>query len=77
MFGFGRFDGILGEVRGDIEAARTRDPAARDVGQFEILAMAKATPDTKNPLECLSVIHESQLTARRILIRAIFQPRRV
>jgi serine O-acetyltransferase len=38
MFGFGRFDRIVGEVRRDIEAARTRDPAARDVGPLEILA---------------------------------------
>jgi serine O-acetyltransferase len=38
MFGFGRFDGIAGEVQRDIEAARSRDPAARGVGRFEILA---------------------------------------
>jgi serine O-acetyltransferase len=38
MFGSGRFDRILGEVRRDIEAARTRDPAARDVSPLEILA---------------------------------------
>jgi serine O-acetyltransferase len=38
MFGFGRFDGIVGEVRRDIAAARSRDPAARDVGPLEILA---------------------------------------
>jgi len=38
MFGFGRFDRIVGEVRRDIEAARSRDPAARDVGPLEILA---------------------------------------
>jgi serine O-acetyltransferase len=38
MFGFGRFNCIVGEVRRDIEAARTRDPAARDVGRLEVLA---------------------------------------
>jgi serine O-acetyltransferase len=38
MFGFGRFDRIVGEVRRDIAAARSRDPAARDVGPLEILA---------------------------------------
>jgi serine O-acetyltransferase len=39
MFGFGRFDRIVGEVRRDIDAARSRDPAARDVGPLEILAV--------------------------------------
>jgi len=29
---------VLKEVRRDVQAARTRDPAARDVGQLEILA---------------------------------------
>ncbi len=38
MFGFGRFDRMVGEVRRDIAAARSRDPAARDVGPLEILA---------------------------------------
>jgi len=38
MFGFGRFDRIVGEVRLDIAAARSRDPAAREVGPLEILA---------------------------------------
>ena len=38
MFGFERFDPIVGEVRRDIEAARSRDPATRDVGPLEILA---------------------------------------
>src|SRR6516225_3597198 len=38
MFGFGRFDGIVAEVRRDVAAARSRDPAARDVGPLEILA---------------------------------------
>jgi serine O-acetyltransferase len=38
MFRFGRFDRIVGEVRHDIEAARSRDPAARGVGRVEILA---------------------------------------
>ena len=32
------FRRILGEIRRDIAAARTRDPAARDVGPLEILA---------------------------------------
>jgi serine O-acetyltransferase len=38
MLGFGLIGRILAEVRGDIGAARTRDPAARDVGPLEILA---------------------------------------
>jgi serine O-acetyltransferase len=29
---------IVGELRRDLQAARTRDPAARDVGQLELLA---------------------------------------
>ena len=32
---FGR---VLCELRRDLQAARTRDPAARDVGQLELLA---------------------------------------
>jgi serine O-acetyltransferase len=38
MFGLGLLGRILGEVRYDIAAARSRDPAARDVGPAEILA---------------------------------------
>jgi serine O-acetyltransferase len=38
MLGFGLIGRILAEVRGDIVAARSRDPAARDVGPLEILA---------------------------------------
>src|SRR6201984_1654920 len=38
MFGFERPGRIVGEVRRDIDAARSRDPAARDVGTLEILA---------------------------------------
>jgi len=38
MFCFGRLDRIAGEVRRDIDAARSRDPAARGVGPLEILA---------------------------------------
>ena len=37
MFGFGRVHRIAGEVQRDIAAARSRDPAARDVGPLEIL----------------------------------------
>ena len=37
MFGFARLRRIVGEVRRDIAAARSRDPAARDVGPLEIL----------------------------------------
>lgn len=37
MLGFGLIGRIVGEVRRDITAARTRDPAARDVGPLEIL----------------------------------------
>lgn len=37
MFGFARLRPIVGEVRRDIAAARSRDPAARDVGPLEIL----------------------------------------
>jgi serine O-acetyltransferase len=39
MFGFGRLPRIATEVRRDIAAARSRDPAARDVGRLEILAV--------------------------------------
>src|ERR1700733_2546305 len=38
MFGFGLITRVLGEVRRDIRAARSRDPAARGVGPLEILA---------------------------------------
>src|SRR3984885_10576187 len=38
MLGFGLMGRILAEVRRDIAAARSRDPAARDVGPVEILA---------------------------------------
>jgi serine O-acetyltransferase len=38
MFGNGLIARILAEVRQDLAAARTRDPAARGVGGFEILA---------------------------------------
>ena len=38
MLGFGLIGRILAEVRRDIAAARSRDPAARDVGPLEILA---------------------------------------
>jgi serine O-acetyltransferase len=38
MFGFGLINRVLGEVRRDIRAARSRDPAARGVGPLEILA---------------------------------------
>ena len=37
MFGSARLRPIVGEVRRDIAAARSRDPAARDVGPLEIL----------------------------------------
>jgi serine O-acetyltransferase len=37
MAGF-EFARVVKEVRRDVQAARTRDPAARDVGQLEILA---------------------------------------
>jgi serine O-acetyltransferase len=38
MLGFGLIGGVAAEVRQDIAAARTRDPAARGVGTLEILA---------------------------------------
>ena len=38
MFGLGTLARVAGEVRRDVEAARERDPAARDVGPGEILA---------------------------------------
>jgi serine O-acetyltransferase len=38
MFGFGPVGRTLVEVRRDIDAARSRDPAARGVGPLEILA---------------------------------------
>ena len=38
MPGFGTFAGVVKEVRRDVLAARDRDPAARGVGQAEILA---------------------------------------
>jgi serine O-acetyltransferase len=38
MLGFGLIAGVAAEVRRDIAAARIRDPAARGVGWFEILA---------------------------------------
>jgi serine O-acetyltransferase len=38
MLGFGLIGRVAAEVRRDIAAARTRDPAARGVGWFEILA---------------------------------------
>src|SRR5690349_286079 len=38
MVGFGLIGRITAEVRRDIAAARTRDPAARSVGSLEILA---------------------------------------
>ncbi len=38
MPGFGAFAGVAKEVRRDLHAARDRDPAARGVGQAELLA---------------------------------------
>ena len=38
MLGMGTFARVAGELRRDVVAARDRDPAARDVGQLEILA---------------------------------------
>src|SRR5471032_2393759 len=38
MPGFGAFAQVAHELRRDVAAARTRDPAARGVGQVEILA---------------------------------------
>jgi serine O-acetyltransferase len=38
MPGLGPFRRILAELRSDVAAIKTRDPAARDVGTFEILA---------------------------------------
>jgi serine O-acetyltransferase len=37
MFGLGTFTRVVSEVRADLTAALERDPAARDVGRFEIL----------------------------------------
>jgi serine O-acetyltransferase len=39
MFGLSTMARIAGEVRRDVAAARERDPAARDVGRTEILAL--------------------------------------
>jgi serine O-acetyltransferase len=39
MFGLSTVARIAGEVRRDVAAARERDPAARDVGRVEILAL--------------------------------------
>jgi serine O-acetyltransferase len=39
MFGLSTMARIAGEVRRDVAAARERDPAARDVGRAEILAL--------------------------------------
>ncbi|MBV8998734.1 MAG: hypothetical protein JO304_06725 [Solirubrobacterales bacterium] len=39
MLGFGLIGRIAGELRRDVAAARSRDPAARDVGPLEILAV--------------------------------------
>jgi serine O-acetyltransferase len=39
MLGFGLIGRILAEVRGDIAAARSRDPAARDVGAVEVFVI--------------------------------------
>ncbi|MBV9415089.1 MAG: serine O-acetyltransferase [Solirubrobacterales bacterium] len=39
MLGFGLIGRIAGELRRDVAAARSRDPAARDVGPVEILAV--------------------------------------
>jgi serine O-acetyltransferase len=39
MFGLSTMARIAGEVRRDVAAARERDPAARDVGRVEILAL--------------------------------------
>jgi serine O-acetyltransferase len=38
MFGIGLIARIVAEIRRDVGAAQSRDPAARDVGSFEILA---------------------------------------
>src|SRR5438874_5761735 len=38
MLGMGTLARVAGELRRDVVAARDRDPAARDVGQLEILA---------------------------------------
>src|SRR3989441_6521732 len=38
MLGLGTFARVAGELRRDVVAARDRDPAARDVGELEILA---------------------------------------
>src|SRR5579884_1153653 len=38
MLGFGLIGRVVAEVRRDVAAARTRDPAARGVSSFEILA---------------------------------------
>ena len=37
MFGLGTFTRVASELRADLTAALERDPAARDVGRFEIL----------------------------------------
>src|SRR3990170_6195444 len=37
MFGLGTFTRVARELRADLTAALERDPAARDVGRFEIL----------------------------------------
>ncbi|MFI4993737.1 MAG: serine O-acetyltransferase [Solirubrobacterales bacterium] len=38
MLGFSAFKRVAKELRRDLQAARTRDPAARDVGQLELVA---------------------------------------
>jgi serine O-acetyltransferase len=38
MLGFSAFTRVAKELRRDLQAARTRDPAARDVGQLELVA---------------------------------------
>jgi serine O-acetyltransferase len=38
MLGFSAFTLLAKELRRDLQAARTRDPAARDVGQLELVA---------------------------------------
>ena len=38
MFGLGLIRRTLTEIRGDVSAAQSRDPAARGVGSLEVLA---------------------------------------
>src|SRR5690348_16834776 len=70
MFGFGLIGRITAEVRRDIAAARTRDPAARGVGSLEILA---AWPGVHALLahRVAHALHESRTPLLPRLIAAI------